>query len=293
MKSLVALLLMTCGTGAVCLAASRNDDRWPVRAEDMVEKTMPLSGAPARVVLDNFEGFVHVTGTSRSDVRIRAHKTVRADSDADLSLANSEVKLEMTSKPGTASVYYAAPWRCEGVRDGHECEHQERRFYSVAYDLEVEIPRDARLYASTVNRGDVRVADTRGNFEIKGVNGPITLTGVSGSGDVHTVNGPVDVVFAANPKENCSFKTINGSLNVTFKPSLSADFLFKTFNGEIFSDFDVTARATPVSQAERNDGRFVYRSNRERGARTGNGGPELHFNTLNGNINLRTTKGGR
>lgn len=291
MKYTTHLLLAACGIGMVCAAGARGDEQWPIRAEDNLERTLPLSGEPRRVVLDNLEGSVHVTASGRSDVRIRAHRTVRADTDADLALANKEVKLEFKGESGTASAYYAAPWRCDG--GNRNCEHQERRFYSVTYDLDVDIPSNARLFASTVNRGDVDVKDFAGPFEIRHVNGRVVLTAASGSGEARTVNGPVDVTFAANPKEPCSFRTVNGSVNVTFARQLSADLLFKTMNGEIYSDFEVTALAKSVSQAESRNGRFVYRSNRERAARAAGGGPELRFETLNGNINLRTAKGGR
>lgn len=112
------------------------------------------------------------------------------------------------------------------------------------------------------------------------------MTGIGGSGNVHTVNGPITVRFAKNPSRPSSFKSVNGELDLYFPQDLSADLLFKTFNGQIFSDFEVTARSTPTVETERRDGKYVYRSNRFRGARAGHGGPELSFDTLNGNIRL-------
>jgi hypothetical protein len=77
-----------------------------------------------------------------------------------------------------------------------------------------------------------------------------------------------------------------------FQSGLSADLLFKTFNGQIYSDFDVAPRATPI-ETEQKNGRYVYRSNRLQGGRTGQGGPQLSFDTLNGNIRLhRAGQGG-
>jgi hypothetical protein len=288
MRFFTGLLLAACGIGAVCLARDR-DDRWPVRAQEDIEKALPLSGFPFRLVVDNIEGYVHVTGTNSSTVQVKAHKVIRAESDADVAEAQRDVKLDISSKPGTVSVYYDAPWRCNGENGG--CHNNERRFYSVLFDIDVQVPREAKAYVSTVNRGDIQLNNTTGNFEVKDINGPIAIKAVSGSGEVHTINGPIDVEFSGNPKEATSFKTINGTVNVTFQPGLSANLSFKTFNGQIFSDFDVTALARPISQPERADGRFVYRSNREHGARVGQGGPELRFETLNGNVNLRTASG--
>jgi DUF4097 and DUF4098 domain-containing protein YvlB len=139
---------------------------------------------------------------------------------------------------------------------------------------------------STVNGGDVRVEGVSGSFDVKNVNGAITMNAIGGSGDAHTVNGPVAIHFAKNPSSPCSFKSVNGSLDAFFPNDLSADLLFKTLNGQVYTDFEVSPRATPVVQSERRDGKFVYHGNRLSGGRAGRGGPELSFNTLNGSIRL-------
>ena len=112
------------------------------------------------------------------------------------------------------------------------------------------------------------------------------MTGIANSGAAHTVNGPVSVHFTRNPPAASSFKSVNGALDVYLRPQLSADLVFKTLNGQIFSDFDVTARPTPAAAVEQRSGRYVYHSNRMTSGRVGQGGPELSFNTLNGNIRL-------
>lgn len=287
MKTKIVVCLFLAGA---YLAAS-SSDRWSVREEETIRKTLPLSGAPMRLLIDNVDGYVHVTGTSGSQVQVTAHKTIRADADSDLQQAKSEVKLTIEEKPGTVSVYYDAPWRCNNCcNDG--CRGEHRRFYNVTYDIDVQVPRAARVVISTVNHGDVRVDGTAGDFDVSNVNGGIAMTGVSGSGDVHTVNGPIRVEFARNPAGASSFKSVNGQLDMFFQSALSADLLFKTFNGQIYSDFDVAPRPTPV-ETERKEGRYVYRSNRLRGGRAGQGGPQLSFDTLNGSIRLhRAGQGG-
>jgi len=267
---------------SACFAAS-NSDRWSVREEETIRKTLPLSGAPMRLLIDNVDGYVHVTGTNGSQVQVTAHKTIRADADSDLQQAKNEVKLTIEEKPGTVSVYYDAPWRCNNCCNDGCREH--RRFYNVTYDIDVEVPRAARAVISTVNHGDVRLEGTAGDFDVSNVNGGISMTKVSGSGDVHTVNGPIRVEFAKNPAGASSFKSVNGQLDMFFPSALSADLLFKTFNGQIYSDFDVAPRATPI-ETEQKNGRYVYRSNRLQGGRAGQGGPQLSFDTLNGSIRL-------
>jgi len=283
MKYILAPVLMACGLAVLCLGAARSE-RWSVRAQETIERTLTLSGAPMRLVIDNVDGYVHVTGTNGPQVRVTAHQSIRAETDSDLQEAKNDIKLEMTEKPGSVSIYYDAPWRCNGNHGG--CSGDHRHFYEVTYDIDVEAPREARLVVSTVNGGEVRVEKTTGDFDIGNVNGQISMSEVSGSGDVHTVNGPVSVHFVKNPLRASSFKTTNGQLDVYFQQPLAADLLFKTFNGQIYTNFDVTPRATPASQPEQGNGKFVYHSRGPTGGRVGGGGPELAFDTLNGNIRL-------
>ncbi len=277
--SAAVLLVAALGLG------STHEDRWTVREQETIEKTLTLSGEPMRLVVDNLDGFVHVTGRSSSQVKITAHKTIRAETESDLQQAKSEVKLDFNEKPGSVSIYYDAPWRCRSNCGGC-CGGDQRRFYNVTYDIDVEVPREARTVISTVNNGDLRIDNVNGDFDAKNVNGGISMNGIAGSGDAHTVNGPIAVHFLKNPMRASSFKSVNGQLDIYFAPELSADLLFKTFNGEIYSDFEVAPRTIPATTAEQRNGKFVYHSNRLRGGRAGRGGPELSFDTLNGNIRL-------
>jgi hypothetical protein len=281
MKRTVCLVLLGTVMGALCLAHP-GSDRWPVGEQETIEKTFALSGQPMRLVVDDLNGHVHVTGTSGSQVHVIAHKTIRAQTQSDLSQAKSEVKLEMTEQPGSVSIEYTAPWLCKG-HCGDCCSHRDR-FYEVSYDIEVEAPRHALLVASTVN-GELRVEQMDGDFDVHGVNGGIRMSAMGGSGDVHTVNGAITTQFVRNPQRACSFKSVNGEIDVQFQPGLSADLSFKTLHGGIYSDFDVLP--LPVSaETERKNGMFVYRSNRQSRGRAGSGGPQLSFETVNGEIRL-------
>ena len=283
MKISFCLALLASQTAVLCVASSHSD-RWPIREQETIQKTLGLSGAPMRLVIDNVDGYVHVTSGGGSHVQVTAHKVIRAETDSDLRDAKSEVNLEMSEKPGRVSLYYDAPWRCNG--EGRGCHDQQRRFYTVSYDIDIQAPRDARLVISAINDGDIRVDGMAGNFDINNINGSIAMTGAAGSGDVHTINGPISVHFAKNPSGPTSFKSINGQLDAYFRPGLSADLLFKTFNGQIYSDFEVSPRAAHVAESEQRDGHFVFHSDRARSARVGAVGPELSFDAFNGNIRL-------
>jgi hypothetical protein len=282
MERKVCLMLVASGWGVLCLAQS-HADRWPVAEQERIEKTFMLSGQPMRLVVDNLDGYVHVTGTGGSEVHVVAQKTIRAETPADLNQAKSDVKLEMSEQPGSVSIEYRAPWRCNGNCDG--CCQQHKRFYEVTYDIDVQAPRNARVVVSTVN-GPLRLEQMSGDFDVHGVNGGIQMSAVGGSGDVHTVNGAVTVEFARNPQRACSFKSVNGALDAQFQPGLAADLLFKTLHGDIYSDFDVAPLPVSSGETERKNGMFVYRSNRQSRGRAGSGGPLLSFETVNGGIRL-------
>ena len=290
LKNLFCLMFIASGVGLVCLRAQPRSD-WPVREQETIAKTLSLSAAPMRLLVENIDGYVHVTSGDSSQVRVTAHKTIRAESDSDLNRAKAEVRLLISEQPGTVAVEYAAPWVCKNQQGISGCADQQRRFYDVAYDIDIEVPRTARPFVSTVNHGDIRIDGTLGDFEVKNVNGAISLTGIAGSGQVRTVNGPISVRFVQNPKRASSFATVNGQVDVYFVADLSADVRFHTLNGKIYSDFDVVPVAVSEPNGERRDGGFVYRSNGLVGGRVGNGGPEIKFNTLNGSIRLHRAGG--
>ena len=58
------------------------------------------------------------------------------------------------------------------------------------------------------------------------------------------------------------------------------------FNGKVYTDFDTAHLAGMAPVAERRDGKFIYKSDRGVGLRVGLGGPDLHFETLNGDIRI-------
>ncbi len=90
--------------------------------------------------------------------------------------------------------------------------------YRVVFDIDVQVPYDTELVLKTVNRGDIVVKKTSGDYEINGLNGGIEMADVSGSGSVNTLNGKVNVTYTKNPAKATSFKTLNGSIDIYFRP---------------------------------------------------------------------------
>lgn len=273
--------------GATLSHAGRHDDgAMPVTAEETIEKTFAVSPAgTAALDLDNIFGSIEVVGGAGSQIQVAIAKTIRAATPADLDLARKEVTLDATQDGDSVRLYVDGPFRC-----AENCLHcwnkENERHYVVKMDFKVRVPERIALKLATVNDGRVTVQNVAGSYRVRNVNGEITMRDVSGSGCAKTVNGAVRVSFRDNPREASEFSTVNGDVELVFAKSPDADFRFKTFHGDIYSDFAMTALPLAAPTTERVNGRFVYRTDRYTGGRTGAGGPEIKLENLNGDIRV-------
>ena len=282
------------GLALVGPADAQRSSRYDLVDESSVTRTLSFAAGGGRTLdVRNINGFIHVDATGDSTVQMSIRKVIRAETRDDLAEAQRDVRLDFRDgAPRVEAIVTdrrghicGEPWRDDGQR-------WDRARYDVRFDFTIRMPRDAALRLCTINGGDVIVSGTRGDFDVSNVNGLIEMHEVAGSGRAHTVNGPVTVTFTANPKQTTSFKTVNGNVDVSFPDGLAADFAMKTFNGGLFTDFDARPLAGKVEAAgERRNGRFVYRANEFTRVRVGNGGPEITFETLNGNVRARRAGG--
>ncbi|HUO29765.1 MAG TPA: hypothetical protein VMU80_11155 [Bryobacteraceae bacterium] len=260
----------------------------PLMAAEVVEnetiqKTFPVSGSgPRKVVVDNVNGSIQVTGYSGSEVRLVAHKTLRADSPQAAERGRREVTLDILQDGTAVRFYVDGPFRC-----GDGGVHIDRDpGYQVKYDFELQVPRDTETNLKTINDGQITMANVSGDYAVNNINGGIEMRDVSGSGKVYALNGGVKVTFRENPQAKSSFGSLNGEVRVTFQPDLSADLRFKTFNGGVYTDFPVTYIPLSAAAGERHNGKWVYKSSDWSAVRVGHGGPELSFDAFNGNIRI-------
>jgi hypothetical protein len=254
-----------------------------VEQNETIQKAYPLSGAaPKKVIVDNVNGSIHVTGYAGSEVRLVAHKRLRADSQETAEQARRDVKLDIAQDANTVRFYVDGPFRC---RDGGI--HIDRDpGYEVKYDFELQVPHDTATDLNTINDGQIAVDNVAGDYKVDNINGGVEMTEVSGSGKVYALNGRVKVTFRENPRGKSSFGSLNGEVRVTFQPDFNADLRFKTFNGGVYTDYPVTYLPLPAAAGERHGAKFVYKSSEWSAVRVGHGGPELSFDAFNGNIRI-------
>src|SRR6186713_448631 len=271
MQRLTRIATVTASAALLSLASTVRADVVDTRE---LNETIPVSAnEPLVVIVKNIIGPIHVTGHDANRVEMHATETVRGDLQADIDRARAEMQLRTETEPGRVAI------RVRNV-DGDSGRRSNWDNYSIAYDIEVRVPRGATLEISTVNDGDVTVEDVNGEFDLKNVNGAVRLVRAGGGGSIHTVNGDVDASFARSPSEATSFHTVNGEVDVTFPANLSAELAFHTLQGDVFTDFDVESLSAPPD-VQRNRGRYVMNTNRNSAFRVGTGGERHTFNTLN------------
>jgi DUF4097 and DUF4098 domain-containing protein YvlB len=279
MKSYPAVL-----AALVCLGASAGEYGSVEKEEITKALKFPEGGSSRQLVVDNINGTIAVTGYDGNEVRLVAHRTSYGDSDEKLRMSKEKITLEIKEEPGKIILSVKTPWRCE---DG-SLSYRERREYGfdADFDFDLKVPRKIDFALRTVNKGTITVTDMEGEFEVSNVNGGIAMSGIAGSGLVTTVNGELSVRFTKNPESRCGFRTVNGEIEVEFPQQLSADLKFKTFNGEVYSDFEVTGLPRKATAVERIGRRTLYKGDQYSSVRAGSGGPELMFETLNGDIRI-------
>ena len=278
MQRLTRIATVTASAALLSLASTVRADVVDTRE---LNETIPVSAnEPLVVIVKNIIGPIHVTGHDANRVEMHATETVRGDLQADIERARAEMQLRTETEPGRVA------FRVRNIDGDSGRRNSNWDNYSIAYDIELRVPRGATLEISTVNDGDVTVEDVNGEFDLKNVNGAVRLVRAGGGGSIHTVNGDVDASFARSPSEATSFHTVNGEVDVTFPANLSAELAFHTLQGDVFTDFDVESLSAPPD-VQRNRGRYVMNTNRNSAFRVGTGGERHTFNTLNGDILVR------
>ena len=245
--------------------------------EEVVERSVEFAPG-GRITIANVNGDMTIGSWDRHEVRMKAVKRARAESEeeARLLLDKSTVQLDRTE--AVIDIRTDAP-----KKPGR------KRNVSVAYT--VTVPKEIDLEMKTVN-GTIEVKDISGAVDTKTTNGRIDLKRITGSIQAKTTNGKIGLLEVLGPinakTANGSIKagvggsgeqqhkiraaTTNGGIEVTLPKGLKANLKASTVNGKIETDFPVTVKGL-ISKSV--DGVI-------------NGGGELiHLKTVNGSIRLK------
>lgn len=247
--------------------------------EEVVERSVEFTPG-GRVTIVNVNGDISVNSWDRHEVKMKAVKRARAESEeaARLLLEKTTVQFDRTD---------------EGIDIRTDAPKKQGRNRSVSVAYTVTVPREIDVELKTVN-GRVDVDDVLGAVEAKTSNGRIDLKRITGSIQAKTTNGRIGLLEVLGPinakTANGSIKaevggsgeqqyeiraaTTNGGIEVTLPKGLKANLKASTVNGKINTDFPVTVTVKGLI-SKSVDGVI-------------NGGGELiHLKTVNGSIRLK------
>lgn len=172
-------------------------------------------------------GGVHVIGSDRNDILVRACVQVWAKSDAAVKVAAQNIRIEKSPVLRAVNASGESNW-------------------GVSY--EILVPRQTDLNLTTYN-GGVSVDSVSGKIEFTAKNGGIHLTNVSGEVTGKTQNGGVHVTLNGNSwsGNGLDVETKNGGVHLTMPENYAARIETGTVNGGFSTDF----AALKVERGER------------------------------------------
>ena len=209
------------------------------RRQASVERAWP-AGTVRELRLEDANGSVRVTGTSRNQVTLRA--AVRASGMPKQEGRENDGYFETTlDEDGT-------------LRIGARRRKVRVRFPFFAHtnvhvDYELAVPQSMPLYLKMIN-GNVDVRGVSGEAELITVNGPINIEAAGTSElSARTVNGRVRAVFL-DTFSGASLKTVNGPVQAVLPANASFTCSLSQVNGdfEASSAFPLTIHSHPGSR---------------------------------------------
>jgi len=273
----IVLLLNSCKAGA---------------QEYSNKQTSDLNFGPGKKVfiIENIFGSINIEGINGNKGQIEIAETIKANSKSDYEKAKNELKLKIENSGDTVIVYFEAPY-IKSNREKGNINYQVNRMdesYKFHYDFVVKIPKDAEVYASAINEGEIKVNGIAGKIDINNINGGIEMKNVQGQTTASTINGKIEIDYFKSPVENCKFITINGDIQVFCDKNLSADVNYKSMHGEFYTNFAIsTLEPEIIKETQKIDQSTFYKLAQKPQFRIGNGKIKMSFETLNGDMTIK------
>jgi DUF4097 and DUF4098 domain-containing protein YvlB len=150
-------------------------------------------------------------------------------------------------------------------------EQARKQAWSVSY--EIFVPRNGDISVKTYN-GGISISDVRGHIEFDAMNGGVSLKRLAGDVEGKTMNGGLNIDLAGDRWDGTKLdaRTTNGGVNVTMSEHYSAHLETATVNGNMRIDMPMTVH-----------GEIGHRLSTD----LGSGGAMVHFETMNGGINIK------
>ncbi len=245
--------------------------------------TVPFSdpSRPGLVKVDVYKGAVTVKGYNGKEVVVEAR--VRGKMISEKKEAPGKAKGMKLIQVATTGL------EIEEKNNIVEIDVESQR---QTVDLTIQVPYATSLEIDSYTNGDIIVENIKGEIEVEKYKGELKLSGISGSAVAQTYSGNMVVTFTkVDPGKPMSFSNYSGDIDVTFPADIKATVKMKSNQGDIYSDFDISLKASPqkVEKPKEKSGRYRVSFDYFYGTING-GGAEYHFKTYNGDIFIRKAK---
>ena len=271
------------------------------RVQEDIEIRIPASNFNAETFfhLKNINGDLNAEGYDGDEIIITGTKIIttkpryKGDFDPD------EIFLDRLDGDNSIFIFVRQPNVNVTIDDGRlQYDYDRIKGSNIYWDedglnfefnLQVKIPHYLMTEISTINGGEVVVEGMSNGIEANNVNGSVFVNDAGGFVKANTVNGNIRVEFSEAPSDDSSFNTVNGTVEVFAPKNLSAIVTFRSMHGELYTDFN-NIEYLPNRVKTEKDGKNRYSIEQTAPIQIGEGGPEMHFQLLNGSAYIKQRK---
>ena len=187
----------------------------PEEHKENISKTFTFEDAGKQniLIIKNIQGSILIEGHNATQVILDLDKKIKADSKSDLEEGIQDISLGVVDTGDSIILYANSPYATLERKNGKVRYHWNNCSVDINYefnfDYSVKVPFGTLVDVSTVNKGDVKVVDTRAMVKAGNVNGSVYLEKISAVTKATTVNGVVECEITEKPTNDCFFNTIN------------------------------------------------------------------------------------
>ncbi len=249
--------------------------------------------AGQKFIIKNINGMVRVSGSDGDKIVINGTRELWKKRGEISSDEAEKIRLVTRTYQNNWYAYVDAPGTNPEFEDGelryhmHWDDHDDKNRIQFSYDLEISVPRNMEVKASTINSGDLEVNGIYGLVTAGNVNGSVIIKDVNRINRAITVNGDVEVWLNEVPVNDIDFKTVNGSIDLYLPAQPDAVVEFESIHGELYTDFDQYKPLPARLNKTKHGDQSLYRINNNTMIQFGDGGPELNFKMVNGSAYIR------
>ncbi len=260
--------------------------------QETTKHTAQFSSAADKVIsVHNVYGSIEIVGYNGDEVLIEVKKHFKAKNQKGIDQGREEVDIKIIEDGSAVIVYLDSPHSYFDMkkRNYQHREHQTgRRKYKYNFDFVIKVPYNTNVEAYAINDGYVLIKDIdTEEINVGNLNGKITLEDVAGAIDANALNEDIDVTYKLNPTVDSYFNALNGDVNVTVQDGFGAEVFFKSMNGHFYTGLEKSVSGSKaILEKSKNEKKGKFKLSKNRKFQIGSGGPELHFDLLNGNVNL-------